>query len=103
MQINLFAHIVYDLATAASKISILLLYLQIFPSKNFRLVVWAAILVAVAYGLASVFANLVGCQPIAKSWDSTIVGGSCTNKLVLYYTDCTIVILMDFATLLAPM
>lgn len=58
---------------------------------------------AIGYGLIGVFATLFSCRPIAKSWDSSILRGSCINRPALYYASFAIGALMDFATLLVPM
>lgn len=90
------------MGTAASKISILLFYLQIFPGRTFKLVTWAVAFMALAYGLGTPLANLFGCTPISKAWDLHIPNGSCISRPALYYANTGLSIFIDSATLLLP-
>ncbi|MCJ1424813.1 hypothetical protein MMC29_002701 [Sticta canariensis] len=102
LKISFVAETLFCMATAASKISILLFYLRIFPGWTFRLVTWAVILVAIAYGLGTALANLFGCWPIYKAWDLDISNSSCIHRLALYYANAGLGIFVDSATLLLP-
>ncbi len=100
---NLFASVVYCAGTAAAKSSILLFYLRIFPGRTFQVTVWIAISVAVGYNIVLILPNIFSCNPIAKSWDLTILTGTCINRPILYFANAGLGILIDFATLLMPL
>jgi hypothetical protein len=57
-----------------SKLSLLFLYLDIFPQKKFRIMCWTLI---VHISLALIALNIVTilqCQPIQHSWDKSLQG-----------------------------
>ncbi len=100
---NLVSANVYCAATAASKSSILLFYLRIFPGRAFKIAVWIAAFFVVGYNFACIFADTFSCNPIAKSWDVTILSGSCINRPILYFVNAGLGIFTDFVTLLLPL
>lgn len=102
IQLNMLAAIFYCAATGFTKVSVLIFYLRIFPSKNFHIAVWTVVFIAVGYNIASVLANVFACTPIAKSWDLTIMNGACMNRSVFYFANAGLGIFTDFATVLVP-
>lgn len=96
------AAIFYCAATGFTKVSVLIFYLRIFPSKNFHFAVWSIVFIAVGYNIASVLANVFACTPIAKSWDLLITSGGCMNRSVFYFANAALGIFTDFATVLVP-
>ena len=100
---DLLAAIIYCAGTAASKSSILLFYLRIFPGRTFQIAVWIAAFFVVGYNLATIFANIFSCNPIAKSWDVMIPTGACINRPLLYFANAGLGIFTDFVTLLLPL
>ena len=86
------------------KIAFLLFYLQIFPKRTFRNVVWGFIgfIVAsiIAFGLAAVFV----CSPVNYAWmqwDGEHKG-KCVNNNSLAFSHAAISIVTDFVTLSLP-
>ena len=95
--------ILYSLAVAFPKLSILALYLRIFTEKRYRISTWvlAAIIsgTAVAVSLTAIFR----CSPIPYAWDKSIQGGSCIN-VASFYVYCSIPnVVTDVAILLLPL
>ncbi|RHZ58930.1 uncharacterized protein CDV56_104310 [Aspergillus thermomutatus] len=102
LKLNVIAAIIYCAATGFTKVSVLVFYLRIFPTRGFHLAVWTIAFIAVGYNVASVLANIFSCSPIAKSWDVSITGGSCMNRPVFYFANAGLGIFTDFATVLVP-
>ncbi|KAI9375464.1 hypothetical protein BJX61DRAFT_128299 [Aspergillus egyptiacus] len=102
MKLNLVAAIMYCAGTGFLKVSVLLFYLRIFPSRGFQAAVWTLVFIAAGYNVASVLANVFSCNPIAKSWDISITEGSCMNRPVFYFANAALGIFTDFATVLVP-
>ncbi|KAL3477300.1 hypothetical protein BJX99DRAFT_246267 [Aspergillus californicus] len=102
LKLNLVAAIIYCAGTGFLKVSVLLFYLRIFPSRGFQSAVWTLVFIAAAYNVASVLANLFSCTPVAKTWDSSITSGSCMNRPVFYFANAGLGIFTDFATVLVP-
>ncbi|KAL4925961.1 uncharacterized protein BDV17DRAFT_163177 [Aspergillus undulatus] len=102
LKLNVIAAIIYCAGTGFLKVSVLLFYMRIFPSRNFHLAVWVLVFIAAGYNIASVLANIFSCNPIAKSWDVTITQGYCMNRPVFYFANAGLGIFTDFATVLVP-
>ncbi|KAJ5488846.1 hypothetical protein N7539_003736 [Penicillium diatomitis] len=102
LKLNVIAAIIYCAATGFTKISVLIFYLRIFPSRNFHFAVWTIVFIAGGYSVASIMANIFSCNPIPKSWDLTITTGSCMNRPVFYFANAGLGIFTDFATVAVP-
>lgn len=100
LKLNMMAAIFYCAATGFTKVSVLIFYLRIFPSRNFHIAVWTLVFIAVGYSLASVLANVFACSPVAKSWDAKITEGKCMDSSVFYFANAGLNIFTDFATVL---
>jgi hypothetical protein len=96
------AAIIYCAGTGFLKVSVLLFYMRIFPSRNFHIAVWVLVFIAAGYSIASVLANVFSCNPVAKSWDMRIVHGSCMDRPTFYFWNAGLGIFTDFATVLVP-
>lgn len=83
------------------KISILLLFLRIFPAKQFRMMVYGVMAFVVTYGVASIVATIVQCSPVARIWDKAFPG-SCIDLTVFWYANAAASIVGDFLTLILP-
>ena len=51
------------------KASYLLLFLRLFPEQHFQRNVYAVFVVLMSYGLASIIATFLECQPMEKIWN----------------------------------
>ncbi|EAW15034.1 putative integral membrane protein [Aspergillus clavatus NRRL 1] len=91
------------LSLSCTKISILLLYLRIFPVARVMYVCWMTIGVIVAWSIATILAGCLICRPLAFSWDSTIPGGSCGNQVTSFTVTGVINLITDVAVLITPM
>lgn len=90
-----------------TKISILLLYLRIFPSTVstwFRVNIWIVIGLCSAYCLAMWFSILFECDPIGYNWTrwDGEHEGSCINARALIYSSSTINIVLDLMVFFLP-
>ncbi|PKX94234.1 putative integral membrane protein [Aspergillus novofumigatus IBT 16806] len=84
------------LSLSCTKISILLLYLRIFPVVRVVRIAWATIGVIVAWAIATILAGCLICRPFAFNWDQTIPGH-------LVHGDGVINLVTDVAVLVTPM
>ncbi|RMZ30021.1 hypothetical protein D0859_05884 [Hortaea werneckii] len=90
-----------------TKISILLLYLRIFPSTVstwFRITIWIVIGLCSAYCLAMWFSILFECDPIGYNWTrwDGEHEGNCINARALIYSSSTINIVLDLMVFFLP-
>jgi hypothetical protein len=54
------------------------------------------------YSIATIFALIFPCKPIAKAWDVTITDGSCINRGAIYIFQAVTNIVTDVLLLLLP-
>jgi len=95
--------LMYNLSLTFTKISIILLYLRIFVGKPIRRACWIMMAIVVAYGLWNVVASVFSCYPIPYSWDKTIEGGKCQDKMALWFSIAALNITTDLAIFALPM
>lgn len=91
------------LSLSCTKISILCLYLKIFPVAWVVRISWSTMVVIVAWAIATILAGVLVCRPFAYNWDQTIPGGSCGNQVTSFTATGVINLLTDVAVLLTPM
>ncbi|RMY20879.1 hypothetical protein D0867_03676 [Hortaea werneckii] len=90
-----------------TKISILLLYLRIFPSTVstwFRVNIWVVIGLCSAYCLSMWFSILFECDPICYNWTrwDGEHEGKCINARALIYSSSSINIVLDLMVFFLP-
>ncbi|KAL9593684.1 MAG: hypothetical protein Q9219_007439 [cf. Caloplaca sp. 3 TL-2023] len=80
-------------ATCFCKLSILFLYLELFPARKFRYVVFVMIGFVAAFGIGLILTGLLICTPIAFNWDKGLQGhcGSTVDEEI-YFTAVNMVI-----------
>lgn len=101
---NLIIAMIFCAASAIAKISILLMYLRIFPSKGLRLAVYAVTFFCAGYGLATLLTNMFSCSPIQGSWELEYAAtAKCIDRPVFYLAQASLGIAADIATVLIPM
>ncbi|KFY52244.1 hypothetical protein V496_08589 [Pseudogymnoascus sp. VKM F-4515 (FW-2607)] len=95
------SQILYVVVQTLAKLSILLLFLRVFPSQKFRLVIKICIAWMVAHTIAFVFVVAFQCVPVRSIWDHSI-HGTCTNSQAFVYAAAGFSIFEDFVIMLLP-
>ncbi|KAL8837520.1 MAG: hypothetical protein Q9170_002513 [Blastenia crenularia] len=95
------SQILYKLTVNPTKLSLLLLYLRIFPSTTFRRFTMIFISIVSLYATASIFATIFQCQPVGRAWAHSVLG-TCINVTGFWYANAVWNILTDALTLLWP-
>ena len=85
-----------------TKISILTLYLRVFPNKWFQLFVRWFLAALIVFAITSVGATILQCQPIARNWNHELPG-RCLALVKFWYFNAAVSILSDLVILLVPM
>lgn len=75
---------IYYCGLCLVKVSILLQYLRVFPSKKFRIAAFSLMFVVVGYSLGTMFSAMFICTPIRHFWDRSI-DGTCLNETAVWY------------------
>ncbi|KAL3455726.1 hypothetical protein BJX64DRAFT_297339 [Aspergillus heterothallicus] len=91
------------LSLSCTKISILLLYLRIFPVRWLVVSSWATMAVIVMWAIATILAGCLICRPFAFNWDQTIPGGKCGNQVTSFTVTGVINLVTDVIVLVLPM
>ncbi|KAL9586743.1 MAG: hypothetical protein Q9212_000689 [Teloschistes hypoglaucus] len=100
---SMFAVIIsWPIAQSATKISILLFYLHLFPTRKFRLAAYSLLVVLSAWALEQILATLFLCQPISYNWNGSI-DGHCGSVAVNCIAGAAINTLTDIIILILPM
>lgn len=92
---------VYNLALTMIKVSILVQYIRIFPTRHFRCACYAMLCIVVACGTWGVFGNVFLCNPINSFWDTTIQG-KCMQMSVVWFSTAGLNIGQDLIILFLP-
>ncbi|KAK4236996.1 hypothetical protein C8A03DRAFT_16409 [Achaetomium macrosporum] len=108
-EIRVFFQVVYgavitnNLSLSLTKISVLLLFLDIFVLSWVRRVTYILIVLATLCGLFTLLSNILYCLPVSAFWDFTILDRRCIAVPFKYYVDAALNLTLDFAILFLPL
>jgi len=92
----------YSIALYLTKVSILLLYIRLFPIPKFVKACWITIAVMGAFLFWSIFGFMFMCTPVHYFWNRSIEG-HCFNPKWVYFTNAPFNILTDFVLFGLPL
>lgn len=90
------------LSLSCTKLSVLNLYLQIFPTRWMKWSAYVTASVIVAWTMATILAGFLICRPFAFNWDKTIAKGKCGNQVTSFTITGIINLVTDVVVLLLP-
>ncbi|KAH8752324.1 integral membrane protein [Hyaloscypha sp. PMI_1271] len=93
----------YVVTLAPTKISVLLLYLRIFPHESFRYAASATIGMIALSTVVIFFMTVFSCHPVAFFWNRDIRGGTCININKLAYANSAMSIIQDLLIVALPL
>jgi hypothetical protein len=94
----------YPLGMGLVKISCLALYLRLFSSDRFRIVLYCSIVFVTAMTIATIFSVTFQCLPIESNWVLEEWGTRvCINRVDQQYATSALAFLTDIAVLVLPM
>ncbi|KAK6826211.1 hypothetical protein PG987_013705 [Apiospora arundinis] len=76
--------VTYAPCVGLAKLSLLLYYRRLSPQTWLGWVVVATMVIVVGCSLGTSFSLVFGCNPIARSWDMTVKGGTCIDRDALH-------------------
>ncbi|KAL2814124.1 hypothetical protein BJX63DRAFT_204536 [Aspergillus granulosus] len=100
-----FEEMLYIASIALSKISMLLLFLRLFPDENFRRATYIVLAITSCWGLGIFFANAFSCRPVSyfwHRWDGEHEG-KCIEHAHLLWSHATINIALDLVIIGLPL
>ncbi|KAK8011804.1 hypothetical protein PG989_000064 [Apiospora arundinis] len=94
-QILFSVQLIYTISISLTKLSILELYRQIFPTRVMAVICFGVQALVILWALVTVL-------PLAYNWDTTIEGGRCGDTLVSWKSTGIVNILTDVFVLVIP-
>ncbi|KAN0101670.1 hypothetical protein V8E51_012180 [Hyaloscypha variabilis] len=95
---------IYPLGMGLVKISCLSLYLRLFSSERFRIVIYCSMAFVVAMTIATIFSAVFECIPIESNWVlSEWATRKCINRADQQYATSALAFTTDIAVLFLPM
>ncbi|KAH4929495.1 hypothetical protein HBI42_081120 [Parastagonospora nodorum] len=91
------------LSLSCTKISILCLYLHIFPYRWLAWSSYVTMAIIVAWTIGTILVGCLICQPFAFNWDKTIPDGKCGDQVTSFTITGIINLVTDVMVLLMPM
>lgn len=102
-QLVLVAAVIYVLALAFAKLSLIILYHRIISTKPmYKFALYVVTAIVCGYSIAIVFALIFACSPIQKNWDASITRGHCIDRDGLYIATAVTNIITDLALIILP-
>ena len=101
-QLMFLSPILWVIAVTTIRAAIIFLYVQIFPTRLFRNVCYAALAANVAFGTTAVIADCFICQPIRYRWAPSVVHGSCGDQKSLDMYIAILNLLQDIIVVVLP-
>lgn len=98
--------IVNNLGVYLAKISVLLLFLDVFVISWVRRATYVVIVLATLCGLWTTLSNILFCIPIYKFWDFAMPlepDRKCIATPMKYYVDASLNLALDFVMLFMPL
>lgn len=101
LQLLYWGELMYIVAMATVKFSILLFYRRIFPARSFKIVLWVIAGLVCSWMVAMGLAMIFQCDPIQKAWNPT-VAGNCIDLSKLYLGNAVPNIVTDVIIIIVP-
>ncbi|OBT41626.1 hypothetical protein VE00_07847 [Pseudogymnoascus sp. WSF 3629] len=95
------SQIFYLLVQGLAKVSILFLYLRIFPDRQFRRIIHIALVWMACRTVIFVCVVVFQCIPVAVSWDQSVVG-KCADQQAFVYAGAAVSIFEDIVIMFLP-
>lgn len=93
---------IFPVLMALIKVSIVLLYLGIFPSKGFQTAAWAVISFIAVSGVAMELFAIFTCSPVEYSWNKDIKPGYCISETYPIGMGAIVGVVQDVAVVTLP-
>lgn len=91
----------YKVTVCLNKVAAILLYLRLFPTKDFRITCYVVIGIIVSWSIGGVGATIWQCVPIEGAWNKT-VEAKCIDSNKFWIAYAVMNILTDLMVLTLP-
>lgn len=93
---------IYPVLMALVKISVVLLYLGIFPSKGFHTAAWTVVGFIALSGLGMELFAILTCSPVQYAWNKDIKPGYCIPETYPSGMGAIVGVVQDIAVVVLP-
>jgi hypothetical protein len=94
LELFYYGEALYYITVSLTKVSILFLYLRLFPQENYRIFNYIMMAFVIATGFSCTVAGIFQCDPIRKAW-LTDLPGKCFNQPSLFIANAGLNIAQD--------
>ena len=101
-QLSFVLAILWAIAVAIIRSSIICLYIRIFPSRSFCLACYAILTLNVAFSIGVMVAGFFECRPLACIWDASIGCGSCFEEYAFDAVNAGFNLALDITVVVLP-
>lgn len=101
-QLEFASPILWAIAVAMIRSSIIFLYIRIFPSRSFRLACYSILTLNVAFSTGFVVADSLECRPFACQWDPSVACTSCFKQVILENFQAGFSLTLDITVVFLP-
>lgn len=95
------ANLLYVITTGLPRISVLIFYLRLNPSRNFRICTFIVLGLTFAYTIGLFLVQLFACHPVEKLW-KPLMPGTCIDQRPIFLTLPIVGTILDILTLTLP-
>ncbi|KAI9376289.1 hypothetical protein BJX61DRAFT_417835 [Aspergillus egyptiacus] len=92
----------YNLSLTLTKISMVLLYMRLFPTKTYKIISTVLLVLIVCSGIWMVLGTVLICIPIHAFWDQDIEH-TCLSRAAVWYTNAALQITGNLVLVALPM
>lgn len=92
----------YGTASTSIRLSVVLFYFRIFPTRTVRRASYVLAAVCIAWFVASEALSLALCTPVAYTWDRSIKGGKCIGVSPVKIISGAVNVAIDAFTVTLP-
>ncbi|KAL4755526.1 hypothetical protein BDW72DRAFT_3077 [Aspergillus terricola var. indicus] len=93
----------YNLSLNLTKVSMVLLYMRLFPSRHYQIMLKILLGLVACTGLYMVFGTLFVCVPVHTFWERRNVDENCVSRAVVWYLTAALQIAGDLTLVILPM
>jgi hypothetical protein len=94
--------VMYAIAIAIIKISILLLYRSLFPTAGINLATKIIGAISILWGFETTLVGIFSCTPIKAYWDLTVTEKTCINTTAFFIANSAVHVVIDVSILTVP-
>ncbi|KAI0162104.1 hypothetical protein GGR57DRAFT_453141 [Xylariaceae sp. FL1272] len=101
-KLTLAGTLLYGFSITTLRLSVIIFYFRIFPTRTLRRTGFALIIICMAWFITIEGVNLANCTPISYNWDKTIKAGHCISSAAAIIVITATNVLIDAVTVGLP-